>query len=164
LEAILQTLDRQIDVHRALLTLSRQKRDAIVHNRIDELNRITGNENKLIKLAEELEAARIEAVNAYMRSKQLYVTAAITVSTLIRFVVRLEDKEALTQRQQELVRLIEELRRENDLNRQLIEQSLDFIQYSLDLLVVTDDQEAVYRNPSQSVSSAARSALFDTKA
>lgn len=164
MEAILQTLDRQIDVHRALLKLSRQKRDAIVHNRIDELSRITGNENKLIKLVEELEAARIEAVNAYMRSKQLYVTAAITVSTLIRFVVRLEDKEALTQRQQELVRLIEELRRENDLNRQLIEQSLDFIQYSLDLLVVTDDQEAVYRNPSQSVSSAARSTLFDTKA
>lgn len=164
MEAILQALDRQIDVHRALLKLSRQKRDAIVHNRIDELSRITGNENKLIKLAEELEAARIEAVNAYMRSKQLYVTAAITVSTLIRFVVRLEDKEALTKRQQELVRLIEELRRENDLNRQLIQQSLAFIQYSLDLLVVPDDQDAVYRNPSQSVSTAARSTLFDTKA
>ncbi|PYI51175.1 flagellar protein FlgN [Paenibacillus flagellatus] len=148
MEAILHALDQLIEVHRALLEWSERKKDAIVHNRVEELTQITNKESRLAKRLEELEAERVEAVNAYMRSKNMYVTAAISISTLIRFVVRMEDKQALTERQQELVRLIEELKRANDTNRQLIQQSLAFINYSLDLLVGPDD-DAVYHHPQQ---------------
>lgn len=164
MEAILNILDQLIEVHRTLLELSEQKKRAIIGDQVDQLMQLTQKETKLVKRIEELETERMRAIEAFMRSKNMYLTSAITISQLTRFVVILEDKQALMDRQHWLLALIEELKRANDLNRQLIQQSLAFINCSLDLLVGCDESDAVYRNPSQSVPSAARSTLFDTKA
>ena len=163
LEAVLQTLDQQIEVHRKLLDLSEQKKHAIVRNEIDSLMQVTQKETKLAKQAEELEAARIEAVNAFMRSKNMFVTAAITIGTLIRFVTRAEDKQALAVRRDELVRLTGHLKEANELNRQLLEQSLAYIDYSINLLV-GPDQEAVYHPPQLEQHAYTANRVFDWKA
>lgn len=160
----MRTLDQQIEVHRILLDLSEHKRTAIIANEVDQLMQMTQKEVKLIKLADQLEAERGEAVQAYMRSRNMYVTGAITINTLSKIAVRLEEKQALSERRSELLRLIGEIKQANDLNRQLIQQSLAFINYSLDLLLDPGDMEAVYQHPLHEQHTHRANHMFDRKA
>ncbi|MEF3305161.1 flagellar protein FlgN [Paenibacillus sp. GYB003] len=164
METILRTLDRQLEVHRLLLELSEQKRQVIVAGDVERLMQITQKEGKLVRLAEQLETERAEAVQAYMRSRNMYVTSAITIQTLSKIAVRLEEKQALAERREELLGLIGKLKQANDLNRQLIQQSLAFITYSLDILLDPSDQEAVYHHPLQEQPAYQANSLFDRKA
>lgn len=163
MEAIVQTLDQQIEVHRRLLELTEHKRKAILGNEVERLMRMTQQESKLVRLAEQLESQRAEAVQAYMRSRNMYVTGAITIHMLSKIAVKLEEKQALSDRRSELLRLIEELKRENELNRQLIRQSLAFIDFSLDIIAGPAEQEAVYHHPQHEQHTYQRS-YFDRKA
>ncbi|MEF3311401.1 flagellar protein FlgN [Paenibacillus sp. GYB004] len=164
MEAVLQSLDQLIEVHRLLLELSRHKREAIVHNDVERLMQMTQKENKWTKRVEQLDTERSEAVLAYMRSRNMYVTGAITVSTLSKIVTKLEEKEALVERQQELVRLIGEIKQENELNMQLVEQSLAYINYSIDVFVGSDNQDVVYQHPQQEQHTYQARSMFDQKA
>lgn len=163
MEAILRTLDQQIEVHRRLLELSEHKRTAIIGNEVEKLMQMTQREVKLVRLAEQLEAQRTEAVQAYMRSRNMYVTSAITIQTLSKIAVRLEEKQALSERREELLRLIGEIKKVNELNQQLIRQSLAFIDFSLDVIAGPSEQEAVYHHPLHEQHSYQRS-YFDRKA
>jgi flagellar biosynthesis/type III secretory pathway chaperone len=163
MEAIMRTLDQQIEVHRILLDLSEHKRKAIIGNEVERLMQLTQKEVKLIRLVDQFEAERGEAVQAYMRSRNMYVTGAITINTLSKIAVRLEEKQALSERRSELLRLIGEIKQANDLNRQLIQQSLAFIDFSLDVIAGPSDQDAVYHHPQHDQQSYQRS-YFDRKA
>ncbi|MDF2721737.1 MAG: hypothetical protein K0Q59_1412 [Paenibacillus sp.] len=163
MEVIIQTLDQLIEVHRRLLELSEQKRKAIIGNEVDAIMQMTQREAKLIRLADQLEAQRADAVQAYMRSRNMYVTSAITIQTLSKIAVRLEEKQALATRREELLQLIDKIKQVNDLNRQLIQQSLAFIDFSLDLIAGPAEQEAVYHHPLHDQQSYQRS-YFDRKA
>ncbi|RKN78875.1 flagellar protein FlgN [Paenibacillus ginsengarvi] len=164
MDAVLQTLERQLDVHRLLLELSEKKRHIIIDNDVEKLMQITQKEGKLIRLAEQLEAERAEAVQAYMRSRNMYVTSAITIQTLSKIATRLEEKQTLAERREELLSLMERLKQANELNRQLIEHSLAFIDYSLNLFLDNGSQEAVYQHPLQEHSAYQANSLFDRKA
>lgn len=159
----MRTLDQQIEVHRALLGLSDQKREAIVKGDVDRLMQMTQQETKLVRLADQLEAQRAEAVQVYMRSRKMYVTGAITIHTLSKIAVKLEEKEALSERRNTLLGLIDKIKQANELNRQLIRQSLAFIHYSLDLLI-DYGEEAVYQHPLQEQQTYRANHMFDRKA
>lgn len=157
-------LDRQLDVHRLLLELNEQKRQVIVSGDVENLMQITQKEGKLIRLSEQLETERADAVQAYMRSRNMYVTTAITIQTLSKIAVRLEEKQALAERRDELLRLIGRIKETNDLNRQLLEQSLAYINYSLDILLDPGNDDAVYQHPLQEQPSYRTNHMFDRKA
>ncbi|WP_127581211.1 flagellar protein FlgN [Paenibacillus koleovorans] len=164
MDDVLKVLDRLIELHEALLTLGGQKRPVIVANQVTELTQITQRESKLVKEIGLLETERVKAVQAYLGSSGIFATAAMTISDFIRFVHRLSDKEALQSRQQRLVELIGELKRVNELNRQLLEQSLSFVNYSIDLMVGPDEQESTYRHPEQQDHGGYQRSMFDRKA
>lgn len=163
MEAIVRTLDQQIEVHRALLGLSEQKREAVVAGEVERLMQITQQEAKLVRLADQLEARRAEVVQAYMHSRKMFVTGAITIHTLSKIAVKLEEKEALSERRDILLGLIDKLKQANELNRQLLQQSLAFIDYSLDLLMDTGE-EATYQHPLQEQQAYRANPMFDRKA
>ncbi|MNY67586.1 hypothetical protein D3C86_2052050 [compost metagenome] len=55
------------------------------------------------------------------------------------------------------------LKKANELNQKLIEQSLTFIDYSLDLLVGRPNQEFTYHHPADKGYTSNRSGLFDAR-
>ncbi len=67
--------------------------------------------------------------------------------------------------QKQLLATIRKLRELNQFNQQLTEHSLKYINYSLDLLAGSSDDEVIYHNPHQQLSSSMKpNRLFDTKA
>lgn len=164
METVLKTMDQMIDVHRVLIQLGNEKKTVLIHNEVDRLSQITQKENKLIKLVEDLETLRIQAVGAFLRGKGLFPAGAVSIGDLAKIVVRIEDKEALTSRGQLLHGLVRELKSIHHINKQLIEHSLAYIDYSLDLFSAYPEQEATYTHPLHDQSHAHRNRMFDRKA
>lgn len=52
----------------------------------------------------------------------------------------------------------------NNFNQELIEQSLSFINYTVDLVLGAPEDDVIYQNPNQQTYGTKRLSVFDTKA
>ncbi|MDB5052775.1 MAG: FlgN protein [Bacilli bacterium] len=163
IEGLLQTMDRLILTHLALLELAEKKTSILVHNQVDKLNKIVNKETNLMKQVMALDLQRIEDISEFLLEKGYKPNPKITVDDLAKLVVKAEDKKMLKDAQVKLLTTIDELRKLNVLNQQLIEQSLAFIEYSIDIISSPNDEDVVYHHPNDRFNGSGRSGLFDAK-
>ena len=160
---IVRILDEQEELYGQLLETANEKTPVLVKGDIDQLNAIVQKERKLIARAEQLEQQRILATHRHFVSLG-YISRMNTLREVIQSVNQPELKQRLIEQQQELSRLLEELRRVNDLNQQLIRQSLAFIEYSIELLVGNPAEDIVYQHPQKNQGTGGRNGVFDRRA
>lgn len=139
-------LEQLIELHRELYALAVQKKEVLIKNEITALMELTKQEGKLLKAVEQAEAARMEFVKQLCAARGLSLANA-TLQDLIKATTSLEEKNRLQHYREELIGIVSELRQANDLNQQLLEQSLAFIQHNLDLLTAAPEDDYIYRNP-----------------
>jgi flagellar biosynthesis/type III secretory pathway chaperone len=163
-QGLLQTMDKLIQIHLLMLELSEQKTNILVLNQVDKLNKIVNKETNLIKQIVQLDQQRIEDISEFLLQKGYKLNPKITVEDLIKLVVKAEEKKSLADKQRQLLGTIDKLRQLNQLNQKLVEQSLAFIEYSMDLFIQTPEQDAFYQNPHQQSSNPSRNGIFDTRA
>ncbi|MCP3776257.1 flagellar protein FlgN [Paenibacillus sp. MZ04-78.2] len=163
-EAVLQTMSELNDVHLTLLELAEQKKHALIHNQVEQLTQIVTKENKLLKRIGELDQQRVEAIGNFLIEKGYKPNPRVTVSDLTKIIFNVEEKRILVDSQKQLLATIRKLREYNELNQQMIEQSLAFINYSIDIMSGSDGDELIYSNPHQTTSGSSRKGLFDAKA
>lgn len=160
---ILDVMSQLIVAHEQLLALGEQKTDIIVRNNVEELNKIVGKESRLAAHIAELDQMRITVVGQYLTAKGYRPHPYITVSDIVKLIVKVEEKQKIQETQRKLFDIIKRLKAVNKQNQQLIEQSLAYIDYSIDLIVGPPDSDAIYHHPEQQPI-ARRSGLFDTRA
>ncbi|MEK5240070.1 flagellar protein FlgN [Paenibacillus sp. FSL L8-0470] len=163
LTKLLELLERLDEVHLQMLDLAAVKKQTIMDNKVDGLIDIMNRESKLMKLIGQLEEQRTEAAYAFLQHVGIRSNLNLNLTELSRLVFDPEDKLRLLQIQQKLSDTVRRLKKANELNQKLIEQSLTFIDYSLDLLVGRPNQDFTYHHPSDKGNSAARPGLFDTR-
>jgi flagellar biosynthesis/type III secretory pathway chaperone len=164
LQAVFEIMEKLIEAHQNLLDLAEQKKRALIQNDIGQLTAITNKESRLIKQVAELDQQRIHATGKFMLEKGYRPNPHVTISDLTKLIFKLDEKKSLQALQQTLLQTINKLKAANELNRQLLEQSLAFVNYSLDLLLGPPEDEAVYRNPQQQGYGFTRQGLFDSRA
>lgn len=163
-EAVLQTMSELNDVHLTLLELAEQKKHALIHNQVEQLTQIVTKENKLLKRIGELDQQRVDAIGNFLIEKGYKPNPRVTVSDLTKIIFNAEEKRILVESQKQLLATIRKLREHNELNQQMIEQSLAFINYSIDIMSGSDGDELIYSNPNQTTPGSNRRGLFDAKA
>lgn len=163
IQELVTTLQELGAIHQELLELAEQKKDVIVQNLVDQLNSIVNKEAKLLRRVGELEEQRVLHTNRFLAGKGYRPDPGITLTDLVRIVFKSEERRALLDAQRELTATLEALREANQLNQELIKNSLMFIDYSLNLMVGAED-EATYQNPLQQQSGYKRASQFDTRA
>lgn len=158
LSQLYDLLDNLLNLHRALYTLAAQKKDVLIKGDIETLTLITQQEQKLIKAVNASEAARMQAVQEILANLGLSITSP-TLFDLTKSLTSVEDKSRLKSYREELIRIVSELRQANELNQQLLEQSLSFVNHSLDVLTDTPEDDFIYKRPlgHQGASQASRS-------
>ncbi|UVI29898.1 flagellar protein FlgN [Paenibacillus spongiae] len=161
--AIVETLEKQVQIYQALLETSNQKKPILISNDVEQLNALTKKERQQMQQAEALEQLRIQQANQYFLSFGIIRTRAGSITDIIRIVTNAQDKKRLLELQQQLSDLLDELRRTNELNQQLITQSLRFIEYSLDLMVEDPTEDITYQHPKNPGYGNSRNGLFDTR-
>lgn len=154
IQLVIEQLEALNEIHCGLLELAKLKQRVIVENNVEELTKIMNKESKLIKQVVLIESQRAA----------LMPEPNMTVTELIKRVFNAEEKRSLAQAQRSLISTMEQLKEVNQLNQQLVQQSLAFIGYSLDLLIGSPEDDTIYHNPSQQSNGTSRAGLFDTKA
>jgi flagellar biosynthesis/type III secretory pathway chaperone len=164
IQQLIDVIGRLTHAHKALLTLAEQKKNALIGNHVDEVSAITNKETRISRTIDQLLKEQADATNAFFRSKGFQPTRAITVTELSRLIAEPELKDELLRAREALLATIELLATANQLNQQMIQQSLSFVNYSIDL-VVGPDEDPVYRNPlGQGNVAAKRTGYFDSRA
>lgn len=162
-ESIIATLEQQADVYEQLLALAKEKTPYLVHNKVDALNEVIQKERKLLKTAEELEQQRMRLSGQYFTSLGILRYKGGKISEMIRTVTSPQDKKRLTELHASLSISLDQLQKVNQLNQQLVEQSLKFINYSVDLLVEDPNGDMTYQHPLSPGYGNARTGLFTTR-
>lgn len=163
MEMLYELLDNLIQLHKAMYTLSTHKKDVLIKGNVDELVAITRQEQKLIKGVTAAETARLNVVRELTAEKGLTLQEG-TLAELIKLTTSAEEKTRLTARRNELNRIVFELRDANELNQQLLKQSLSFVNMTLDLITDTPEDDFIYGNPSSEGYRQANRTFFNKKA
>ena len=129
---LITLLNQTLTLYQALLALSRKKRDVLVEARPQELEQLTKQEEVLIIEAGRLETARLNLAREIAAAAGL-PPAATALSSLIDKADR-ETARELSALSESFEQVTKELLEINGLNTKLIEQSLDFINYNINIL------------------------------
>jgi flagellar biosynthesis/type III secretory pathway chaperone len=161
LEALLKTMTTLIDLHESLLSVSEEKTTRLKENNINGFNDLLKIEQKHVQALEQVEKQRLkEASNLAAR---LGLAENAPVTTIIDSLPEASDKEALEEKATTLLAHVVDIKQQEDLNRQLLKQSLQFVQLQMDILQPTVES-LTYGNKSAKEDPATKRSVFDSKA
>ncbi|MCM3786013.1 flagellar protein FlgN [Neobacillus mesonae] len=164
LNQLMDALDKLNVTHRQMLHTAEVKKEAIMKNDTDTLIKLLNQESMILKQIQSHEVYRNEAIGSFLLERGIKSKLNLNISEISRLVFDVEDKRRLQEVQNELGNTLSELKEINDLNQRLVEQSLAFIDYSLDVLVDKPTQAPVYQHPDQRQSAMGQFGLFDSRA
>ena len=162
IDHITVVLERLVQVHQSLLQLSLTKTELLKKGAIEEVQRILKNEQKHIQAIDKLEKDRLKAVDQWSAKFGL-TDDQKNVTTLLEKVEDDRERDQLEQVSTELAKVLVDLKAQENLNQELTEQSLQFVQMNLDLLSPTIEQ-VNYGNKRNQDDPQSKRSTFDTKA
>lgn len=131
-ERLMDILEKESALYRDILELSRHKTNTIVEGKVSQLEQLTGVEQKMLLGVGSLERQREETVNELacnldISSDRLNLGLAVEMAG-----DRFKDRFARLKDEIELT--LQELKEVNDLNSDLIKKSLEYIDFSINLI------------------------------
>ncbi|MCM3716129.1 flagellar protein FlgN [Alkalihalobacillus oceani] len=145
-KAITELLEALITIHHELNKAAGQKVELIKKGDMPALEELVRAEAKLVRKAQATESMREKVVRTFLLSKGK-VTENATLAEVKEWATT-EEREQLDALQQQLVTELHLLKRQNELNQQLIEESLRFVNLSLDLMV-PHQEDISYKRPNE---------------
>lgn len=162
LNLIQENVEKLLHEHEQLLKISQQKTELIKNSEMEALVKVLLEEKKVMQIIMQLEDEREKLVNLLFRTLHIDESKEKTVTNLLPYIEDGVEKEQLVQLITPLIETITALKANEDLNSQLLEQSMQFIQLSLSMMDPTT-QKVSYGEKSQQAQRVDRS-VFDSKA
>ncbi len=137
MENLIQVLDQECSEYEGLLTLSKKKTRVIASANLEDLQRITDDEQEVVGRINRLEKKRIE-VTADIANVLNRDVESLKLSKLVELMAaRPEEQAKLAQARDGLQNAVQELRRINEQNKDLLESALGMVEFELNLLQAT---------------------------
>ena len=161
-QLIIQALETLIDLHKELNQLAQEKTDIIKAEEINQLGSLLVQEKRLVGEIEKQDQIRKVYVQTFLLDNGLYGKEP-TLSVCIQYATESEQA-ILTQLRTDLWNELTRLKEQNELNQQLIYQSLQFINMNLSLLLPDDASYTYERSQEEEGTRRQNQSLFDSKA
>ncbi|RFU67418.1 flagellar protein FlgN [Bacillus sp. V59.32b] len=159
-EHIQASLEKLVELHRSLNELATKKTEIIKQGDTEALNQLLMDEQKHIKAIEATEKERQTAVAAFLEIEGQ--EAEPSTITRVLELLSPNDEEALNRLKEELILEAETLKEQNYLNQQLVYQSLQFVNVTLDMLL-PQNKQFNYDKPAKPKQQGSNS-MFDSRA
>ncbi|WP_157737771.1 flagellar protein FlgN [Aneurinibacillus soli] len=161
---IIEILERLIAEHERMLKLGNHKKEVLITGKIDELARVVQFESRCISTIQSLELERERQISLYLMQRGIRKETCY-LSDLIELESNSDIKLELARCQMQLGNLVKELQELNHLNQRLIEQSLEFVNMSLEEMTAPPDAPT-YQNTRKNIHNPykATRGYFDSKA
>ncbi|MGE7022739.1 flagellar protein FlgN [Solibacillus cecembensis] len=141
---IIATLEKLEKMHKSLLELAIAKTEHIKQGDMEKLDQIIKNEQAHIAAIDTLEQQRQSMVTDYLRAKGIALTDIPTVADVIDAASTTESAEALIDVRQRLMKVLETLKNQNDLNQKMVFNSLQMIHITLDAMRPSQQEQFNY--------------------
>jgi flagellar biosynthesis/type III secretory pathway chaperone len=154
-QRLLGLLKEEMAIYEILLELATKKTDIIIHGKIKELDETVQMERNFIKKLVELEEKRESTL------KEMGKGEGVTISEVIKS-LPLEEAMEFNNVKERLSAVLKELEQRNDLNMALIEQALEYVNYSIKAISeALEEDKGIY---GEKGSSKGYTSLIDKKA
>jgi flagellar biosynthesis/type III secretory pathway chaperone len=162
-DRVIEVLEQLAEVHEQLIECAETKKAAIIANDIDALSRVTASESRLIARIAELDRQRHERSVQVFSDHGFNTSEGVTLNRLYGVVFNPDQRARLQQAEARLRERLERLRQLNDLNQQLLKMSIDYVNFSIEVLSPQRDDDYIYRNPAAHSRDYMRGGLYNTK-
>ncbi len=156
---IAEQIDRLCEVlsalesrHRQLYQMAEEKQEAIVGSEIDELMDVVEREEQLMEEIDDLEARRRTVSQKLTHKIDGIEPGDFNLSALIEYMENMENesmlsglRERLASQQESLQKLLRDLERLNEQNRELLLEAMKFNEFSLKVLLQGAEPESTYQ-------------------
>ncbi len=134
---LLETMEKQLDIYRKLLSLALEKQQVLIKGNIPELEKMTKEEELLILQVGRLEEQR-QALHQAIANHFVLSVDELPLTELIKR----SDRETGRKFQQvfaEMTDILKDLTDMNQANIELIQNSLEYLNFSIDMLTKNDN-------------------------
>lgn len=131
IEELILTLDEQNKIYETLLEIASKKKVAIIENNIPNLQQIVAQENTIVGRNMRLDKKRIELFNDM---KVVLNKKELTLSNIIEAIKGQEGEKQLIEIKEKSEDILPKLKVINDQNQELIRMSMEYIDYSMNLI------------------------------
>lgn len=163
-QSIITILERLEKLHKSLLELSYQKTEIVKKGDMAELDNMLKNEQSHVAAIETLEKQRQQVVNEYLNEKGILQADKQTIVDVIEVVENEEERTQLQAVRNRLMLVVDDLRKQNELNQKLVFQSLQFVNMTLDLLRPKPDQINYSGKEARGDNAVQKKSYFDSQA
>lgn len=146
-DELIDVLNNEAEIYREVLKISRNKTRIIVEGKTSELENITRKEQALISRIADFEEIRGRIVKKFSEQfeKEAY---NLTISSIINMLPQ-DKSQKLNSILADLSKSLKEIKEVNTLNSKLIKNSLEYIDFSINLLTGTGASGNLYGNSGQ---------------
>lgn len=161
-EIIIQHLLTLIKLHKSFNEIAKSKTQVMIEGDIEKLKGILSKENKHTQAIQTVSQQIVEESKRFLTAYQKKESS--TISEVIQYAQSAE-KEKLVELKHDLEQQIIELQNQNEINQELLQQSLDFVHQSLDILM-PDIESLNYSSNEENRSESRKEikSIFDSKA
>ena len=134
MDSIIDVLEKEDAEYIRLIALSEQKTPVIIKGDLDELNRITEAETEIVAVIQKLEKERIQIMKdiAEVTNRK---AEDIKLGELVKMMDKRPAEQArLTALHDKLKGTMDRIKQVNEQNRELLEDSLEMVQFEMNLL------------------------------
>ena len=161
---VTHAMEQLVELHEQLINVGDAKKPAIMPNTISAITQCVSKEMQLVKKVAVADEARINGVYSFLQEKGIRSQLNLTITEITRLIFDLEEKNQLVALQTKLHDRLIQLKELNAVNKDLIEQSLTFIDYSMNLIVNQPEDHMIYHDPSKQKLDMPNRNYFDTRA
>ena len=134
MENLIDVLNKEASEYEGLLALSQKKTPIIVSGNLENLQKITDEEQELVSRINHLEKKRMD-VTADIANVLNKDVNTLKLSNLITMLAgRPAEQQALAEAHDKLQTTVRELKRVNEQNRELLGEALEMVEFEMNLL------------------------------
>lgn len=159
-DKLVMALEKEKDIYDDILELSKKKKRAIIDNEIETLEELVKEEKALAMSLVKLDNIRIKIVNEILKENDIQSVENIT--ELSKFLDEKSKREILTIKDS-LSKVVKKVSDQNTQNKELVEQSLEYINFNMDLLTSANLGSNNYSEKASDDVKKGRKNLFDAK-
>ncbi len=162
---LIEVLEEQKECYEGLLTLAKYKQDAVVDKKLDLLQEIVITEEQFVGRVNTLDKKR----EVLLKDISIVTGMAYKTLSITRIVEKLGEENETSQKLLEIKNnlniIIQEIKKQNELNTVLINQSLELIDFTINAIGSTKGYTHVgsYNKPGEDPNTERQQSFFDKK-
>jgi flagellar FlgN protein len=160
IEQLILALTKECDLYKDYLEIATKKKDLIISGNVKELERITNIEQNMIVSMGKVDHIRNSIIGNLL--VELNIESVDSLSELANQLSESYKSEVLGLKDK-LEKTINDIKNTNELNSSLIKQSLDYIDFNMNLMLSLEDQGSTYESNASEKDIKKKSNLFDVK-